>query len=381
MLHIKLHVFTGATGFVGSAIILELLQADPQARVLAVVRSPDGSDAGARARLHQTLERAARLYGLGDSLDVEIHERCLALAGDLHAPLCGIEARPDWTGAEMWHCAASLQFHDRHEKEVMQTNVEGTRHALELAQALGVRAFNMISTAYVAGTRSGSIPEAPVLPGQQTNNNYYERSKVIAEGLVVASGLRARIMRPSIVIGHSRTRAALTFSGVYAFERGVFKFRSMMERTQAHLMDTLEVRMMADPDGSLDLIPVDFVARDALGLSRADADPGVYHLAAVARLQTRRALEVIFATVGLKPPRFVDDPAELTWLDRKLDQAISVYNAYLFGDKHFERTQTDRWLEHPAGARYQLTYHELRQCCDLYYETELATRAPLPETT
>jgi thioester reductase-like protein len=380
MSHTKPHVFTGATGFVGSAIILELLQAGPHARVLAVVRSPDGSDAGARARLHQTLERAARLYGLGDSLDVEIHERCLGLAGDLHAPRCGIEGRPEWAEAELWHCAASLQFHDRHEKEVMQTNVEGTRHALELAQALGARTFNMISTAYVAGTRTGSIPEAPVLPSQ-TTNNHYERSKIIAEGLVIASGLRARILRPSIVIGHSRTRAALTFSGVYGFERGVFKFRSLMERTQAHLMDTLEVRMLADAHGSLDLIPVDFVARDALGLSLADADPGVYHLASVARLPTRRVLEVIFEAAGLRPPRFVDDPAELTWLDRKLDQAVSIYNAYLSGDKHFERTQTDRWLERTAGAGYQLPDHELRQFCDLYYQTELATRAPLPETT
>lgn len=380
MLHTKLHVFTGATGFVGSAIILELLQADPQARVLAVVRSTDGSDTGARGRLHETLERAARLYGLGDALDVQIHERCVGLAGDLNAPRCGIAARPEWTGAELWHCAASMQFHDRHEKEVMQTNVEGTGHALELAQTLAVRTFNMISTAYVSGMRSGSIPEAAVSPSP-TANNHYERSKVIAEGLVVASGLRARLLRPSIVIGHSRTRAALTFSGLYGFERGVFKFRRLMERTQAHLMDNLEVRMLADPHGSVDLIPVDFVARDALGLSQADADPGVYHLASVARLPTRRAIEVIFAATGLRPPRFVDDPAELTWLDRKLDQAVSVYNAYLFGDKHFERTRTDRWLAHPAGTGFQLSDHVLRQFCDRYFETELATRAPLPETT
>ena len=56
-------------------------------------------------------------------------------------------------------------------------------------------------------------------------------------------------------------------------------------------------------------------------------------------------------------------------------------NVYLSGDKHFERTQTDRWLERTAGAGYQLPDHELRQFCDLYYQTELATRAPLPETT
>lgn len=373
-------MFTGATGLVGSGIILELLQADPKARVLGVVRSADGSEAGACARLHRTLEHAARLYGLGDALDVEIHERCIGLAGDVHAAGCGIAARPAWHGAEMWHCAASLEFHDRLQAAVMKTNVEGTRHALELAEAVGVRAFNMISTAYVVGPRSGEIAEAPV-GESQTTNNHYERSKIVAEGLVRASGLRARVMRPSIVIGHSRTRAALTFSGVYGFERGVFKFRRLMERTQAQLMDTLEVRMLADANGTLDLIPVDFVARDALGLSWADAEPGVYHLAGVARLPTRRVIEMVFVAVGLRAPRFVDDPGELTWLDRKLDKAVSIYNAYLYGDKHFQRSRTDRWLAHPAGAGYLLPEDEMRRFCDHFFETELARRGPGPEST
>lgn len=379
MVRTQPHVFTGATGLVGSAIVLELLQADPNARVLAVVRSDDGSDAGACVRLHRTLERAARLYGLGDTQDVAIHERCLGLHGDLNAEGCGIAERSAWRGAEMWHCAASLEFHDRQRDKVLQTNVEGTRHALGLAGALGVRAFNMVSTAYVVGAQSGVIHEA-IVDESQTTNNHYERSKIIAEGLVRASGLRARVMRPSIVIGHSRTRAALTFSGVYGFERGVFKFRRLMERTQAQLTETLEVRMLADAHGTLDLIPVDFVARDALGLSRADAEPGVYHLAGVARLPTRRVIEMVFHAVGLRGPRFVDDPAELTWLDRKLDQAVSIYNAYLRGDKRFERSRTDRWLACPAGADYSLPEDEMRRFCDQFFETELARRAPLPES-
>lgn len=367
-------MLTGATGLVGSAIILELLQTDPRAHVLAVVRAEN--DEAARARLHQTLERAARLSGLEATLDTEIHERCRALAGELERPACGVQVPSQWAGAEMWHCAAALQFHDRYQAEVMQTNVEGTRHALELAHALDVSTLNMISTAYVAGMRSGAILELPVELAEVEVNNHYERSKIIAEGLVRSCGLPARIMRPSIVIGHSLTHGALTFSGLYGFLRGVFKFRQLMERTQAHLMDTLQVRMLADPGGHVDLVPVDFVARDAVGLSRADAAPGVYHLAAAARRQTRRTIEIVFDAVGLRRPIFVDDHAELTWLDRKLDRAVSVYNAYLFGDKHFDRSQTDRWLEQPAGAGYSLPDAELRRFCDHYVETELAARVP-----
>jgi thioester reductase-like protein len=375
----SLHVVTGATGFVGTAIILELLHVDPHAEILALVRAE--SDDAARTRIHHTLERAARLHGLDRRVDVE---RCHAVAGDVEQPGCGVQASSSaasrWAGAEMWHCAASIQFQARYEAEVMQTNVEGTRHALALAHALGVHTFDMVSTAYVAGMRSGTILEAPVDAATFEANNHYERSKVVAEGLVLASGLRARILRPSIVIGHSRTREALNFSGLYGFTRGVFKFRQLMERTQAHLMDTLEVRLLADVDGSLDFVPVDFVARDAVGLSQADAEPGVYHLAGVARLPTRRVMEEAFGAAGLRRPVFVTDRAALTWLDRKLDEGITVYSAYLFGNKRFDRTRVDRWLEHPAGAGWALSIDELRRFCDHYVTTQLATRT-LPETT
>jgi len=379
----NLHVITGATGFVGSAIVLELLHADPTAQILALVRAE--TDDAARARLHQALERAARLHGLEHHRDAELHERCHALAGDVEQPGCGVQASSPaasrFAGAEMWHCAASIQFKPRYAAEVMHTNVEGTRNALALAHALGVHTFDMVSTAYVAGTRTGEILEAPVDEATSVTNNHYEHSKVIAEGLVRASGLRARILRPSIVIGCSRTLAALNYSGFYGFTRGVFKFRQLMERTQAHLMDTLEVRLLTDVEGTLDLVPVDFVARDAVGLSQAHAEPGVYHLAGIAQLPTCRVIEEAFGAAGLRPPVFVSDRAELTWLDRKLDEAISVYSAYLFGAKRFDRTEVHRWLAHPAGAGYSLTAQELRRFCDHYVSTELATRAPLPETT
>lgn len=367
---------TGATGFVGSAITLELLRADPSAEVLGLVRA-DAGEAAARDRLHATLQRAARLHGLGSSLDAEISGRCHALAGDVHEPGCGAQVPARWTGAAMWHSAASLQFHDRHRDAVMRTNVDGTRHALALAQALGVGTFNMVSTAYVAGTLSGQILEEPV---EAAVNNYYERSKAIAEELVRTSGLTTRVLRPSIVIGHSRTRDALNFSGLYGFLRGLFKFRQLMERTQAQLMDTLEVHMRVDPLGHLDLVPVDFVARDAVALVRAGADPGVYHLTAASRLPTRRVVEVVFDSVGLRRPLYVEDPGELTWLDRKLDRNISIYSAYLFGDKRFDRARIDRWLERPAGAEYTLTEDELRRFCSHYVAAELAGRA-VAETT
>ena len=346
---------------------------DPDARVLGLVRP--GKE-GVRQRFVATLERGARLYGLGDSLDEAIHSRCEALAADVHEPRCGVDTLPaEWAGAEMWHCAAALQFHDRFRAQVMRTNVDGTANVLSLAKALEVRVLNFVSTAYVAGTRTGFIREEPIVEGDGfSTNNHYERSKVIAERMVRESGIPARILRPSIVIGHSQTYGTLNFNGLYGFLRGVWKFRRMMARTQSDLLNTLEVRLVADVEGKLDLIPVDFVARDAVSLSSAGAEPGVYHLTSTALSSTRRTLGLVFESLGLRWPTFVDDPEELTWIDRKLDAGIRIYNAYIVGAKHFDRRETDRWLERPAGADYVLSDEKLLGFYQWYIDQDLAHR-------
>lgn len=372
-----LHILTGVTGLVGSAIAIELLATDPTAHIVGLVR-PDHR--GATERLRATLAHAARLSGLGDRLDAAIEQRATAIAGDVHAPRCGVASAPEWAGAELWHCAASLQFHDRFRDEVMHTNVDGTRHVIELAQAAGVARFNFVSTAYVAGTRDGSIAEATVELVDQGTNNHYERSKIIAEAMARDAGLLTRILRPSIVVGHSQTLGALTLSGVYGFQRSVFKFGRLLERTQAQLSDHIELRMRIGERALLDLIPVDTVARHAVALSHRGAAPGVYHLAGLHRVSTRGTIEVIFRSVGMQPPLFVDDTAELSWLDRKLDAAVEVYGSYLHDAKHFDRTRVDAALGGIDAAVTALDLDTVGRLCAWAYTHDLAPREPVAVT-
>src|SRR5215472_1983499 len=164
----EVHLVTGATGFVGGNLVLELLK-QTDAQVVCLVRSQDGT-AGARARLHSSLMAAARAYHSMELLP-EIERRCRAVAGDILEPLCGIIATPG-TISELWHCAASLQFEEENEAEIFLHNVGGTENVLQLAALLRVPKLNYISTAYVSGSRSGRILEELPAPDTPTNNFY-----------------------------------------------------------------------------------------------------------------------------------------------------------------------------------------------------------------
>ncbi len=368
-----IHIITGGTGFVGSAIILELLR-NTDARIVGLVRP---GMAGAELRLRKTIEHVARLYGLGDSLDKEIARRCEGVPADLGQPLCGVTARPEWAGAQMWHCAASLQYLDRYAQQIFATNVDGTKTIVDLAEAAQIHTLNTVSTSYVAGTRSGLILEAPVESLESLGtNNHYERSKVMAEAVARAAALpRVRVLRPSIVIGHSEHLTALNFNGLYGFLRSIYRFRRLIARTKTQVGGRLELRMVADPEATLNLIPVDIVAADAVALALAEADAGVYHLVTAEPPQTCRALEVMFEAAGVQPPTYVSSRDEFTPLDEKFNAKIDFYTAYLVGPKRFSRRRIDRYVPDSRAASFKLPPDELRRFCAWYID-RLVTKAP-----
>ena len=79
--------------------------------------------------------------------------RCRVVAGDLLEEGCGVTETI--AGAtHFWHCAASLRYENRFVDEIRATNVEGTRHALDLARSLGGPLFNLL----MAGTFSMFSP-------------------------------------------------------------------------------------------------------------------------------------------------------------------------------------------------------------------------------
>jgi thioester reductase-like protein len=339
-------LLTGVTGFIGGAIAIELLSTT-DVEILCLVREAEGVPPD--ARLEAALRASAEMYGL-EIADGELG-RCHPLVGDITEPFAGVREEAVAPLASVWHVAASLAFEDERADEITRHNVGGTQNVVDLAAAAGCKEFNYVSTAYVAGDRRGAIAEENVSADAETAaNNHYERTKMQAERVVVGAGFEVtRIFRPSIVIGHSETLQATTFSGLYGFVRSLQRARELVRLSLGDLLKYRPLRLLADGDTPVNLIPVDYVARAAVGISESGGK-GVFHLANSTPPRLSDCWTGAADVLGMVQPLFVTDTDEFTLIDQKVDEKMVFYGSYMADEKYFSTSHVEDILGDGAMA-------------------------------
>lgn len=254
-------LITGGTGFLGMQSISTLLAEDDGPELLLAVRAADR--AGAAERIGELL---GKLYD-----DVPASARRLrGIPAELTSSALGLSSADRrevvTTVDRVVHCAASISF-TLPLAEARTINVEGTRSLLDLARDIpGVERVVHVSTAYVAGYGGGRFAESDLDRGQAFRNTY-EQTKWEAEALVrAADDLPVVVVRPSIVVGESGSGWTAAFNVIYwplqAFARGLLQ------------------RVPANPDGLVDLVPVDHVADVVLQAALAPDVDGTLHAVA-----------------------------------------------------------------------------------------------------
>jgi fatty acyl-CoA reductase len=166
---------TGATGFVGTALVERLLRSVPDCELVLIVRNGKRSPAARRVEREllrndafDRLRAQTRADDAVESFEALTARRITTIAGDVGADVLGLSAEDQAVLAScdiVIHSAAAVSF-DSPLDAAVEVNLLGPTRIATLLGDLGVAPHLVaVSTCYVAGNRRGTAPEELVSAG------------------------------------------------------------------------------------------------------------------------------------------------------------------------------------------------------------------------
>ncbi|REK09797.1 MAG: NAD-dependent epimerase/dehydratase family protein, partial [Acidobacteria bacterium] len=295
---------SGATGFIGKVLVEKLLWSVPEVGELVLLLRPRRGDSVEERVRREILDSPvmARLRARHQAGWEEwARSKLRVVEGDLATERLGLDASA-WQGLaqridRVVSCAASVTFDERVDRAT-STNVRGAVRLLELARAAGDVPLLHLSTCFVSGRSSGTIEEsagdfgfdsrtllaeldracaevegddgdeAAVAKGREVAaahrfNDVYTLTKALAERMLEEQrgGVPLAIVRPGIV------ESALAQPRPGWIEAVRVADPLLVAYGRGRLRE-----LPADPEGRLELIPVDFVVHATLA-ALADLGP------------------------------------------------------------------------------------------------------------
>jgi nucleoside-diphosphate-sugar epimerase len=248
---------TGATGFLGGAISAELLLHHTPAHLLFLVRSKtqqEGLD-----RLHLKLSK----FGLSTTLLTQITTENV-ICGDL-VDVSKFANDPRLAKVTFVVNSAGVTSFGKN-PNIKAVNVDGTLELVRcIAKMPNLRRFIHVSTAMICGVQPPKVVQEDQFPQDDLRHFVpYTESKAEGELLIseVMRGLPFAIVRPTIIVGHTKLGCGPSHSIFWAFRMG----------------DALRLTT-AGIDGRIDIVPVDYVASAILHLmAKPTLKNHLYHI-------------------------------------------------------------------------------------------------------
>lgn len=214
---------TGGTGFLGSTVIKHLID--------------DGQSVIALKRANSVIPAHLKSSSLIEWVDADITDY-FSLA-DLFPKI-----------RQVYHCAAKISYHPQDAAEMFQTNIEGTKHIVNLCLLHQVRLLHVSSIAALGKNKQGlPVKESDKWEFHRKISNYsmakYESEMEVWRGIV--EGLDAVIVNPSVIMGVGPGE----FGSRTIFER-VFKGNKIYPLGSVGIVDVDDVaqimlQLMASP--------------------------------------------------------------------------------------------------------------------------------------
>jgi thioester reductase-like protein len=281
---------TGATGFIGSYVVAELLQ-EHDSRLALLIRARSIEEAEKRLWMPLQLHMNFKTF-----LDF-LRSRIDIYLGDLTLPDLGLSPsdreRLIHSTESVIHLGAALNR--RSDKVCFNVNLRGTLQVIKIARAAnehhGLNRFSCVSTTAVCGDRKGEhMTEDESIDWRLEDYDPYARTKKFCELMVneLLPDVSTLIFRPSTVMGDSRYPETIEFEMVRAF--AVLAYMPLLP---------------LDPNAHHDIVPVDFVSRSIATIhQRENPKYNIYHLSAGRDSLTYREMIDAMRIEGFGMPHF-----------------------------------------------------------------------------
>jgi long-chain acyl-CoA synthetase len=256
-------LLTGGTGFLGEYLLAELLERGHS--VWSLYRSESRKLDTIRFLSSLNLPRSAESlhWFKGEILE----------ADDQWENWCR-----EYDGLEevdtLLHSAASTRLYMDESGEPLRTNLGSAKILRRLVERKPMK-VHLISTAYVCGLIHGkTMMEVNHPRGDFVN--VYEESKWESEQ-IWAGG--ATVLRPGIIVGDSETGRCTSFSGWYILFQAVHLLDRLMGDDSSYMRHQLNLNIPTEPTGTINVIPVDYVAKSAVRLiEKPENHNKIFHL-------------------------------------------------------------------------------------------------------
>ena len=325
-------LLTGFPGFIGRRLV-RTLAAEGDGRPIIALVEPRMA---ATAR-----EVAAQIEGPVEVLEGDISKRGLGLDDAAWDRVAG-EVTQVFHLAAIYDLAVPIEIAQR-------VNVDGTGNVLELCLAAkGLERLAYVSTAYVAGLRTGVVYEHELNMGQGFKN-HYESTKFQAEVWVREwmHRIPTTILRPAIVVGDSRTGETEKFDGPYY----ILKTISRMQRLGQPVVQ------FGASEAFFNVVPVDFVVNSIAAAGIAEGTEGeTLHLVDPDPLTTRELVDLLSkeyagrAPRGRVAPKLLEQTLRLPAIRRQFGGTPRESIAYLNHRVTFDTRRAEAVLG-PQGLR------------------------------
>lgn len=297
-------LITGVTGNVGSHVLYELLfeqyHKKKNTPIYVVIRK--NKDKTALERLHNEVFSAELIPTkiipfYKDFLKKSIH----VIEGDISDFVI-----PEIAGNNIiiYHLAASVNLGkgNKAKEEIAEINYKNTKLFFEIIKKR-TKKLVFVSTAFSRGDVEGLISDDYHSVANYNFRNYYEEFKMKVEKEVIQfakdNNFECVVVRPSVISGRLLDYPKYVMSSYIVFY-AIGAFFSKMKSIHKNIG---KVRILLNPEGGLNIVPVDYVAKAIV--RAADLKENQLNITLTKSVQIKYLLTTMFEKCGINELEFV----------------------------------------------------------------------------